>query len=135
MTYHVIIASRTGECEYYIRKSLLCAFPAYFLVDTKFFDKDSSRDLSEKRSLSAHSPGETDLKNNRDDNGTAVDTKDQLGLDSGIAFGKPPSCGSLHLSESGTKEDKTIAAEKYPESDLENGIVGWESQDDPLNPR
>ena len=33
------------------------------------------------------------------------------------------------------KQSKDIVIEHYPESDVENGLVGWEGQDDPLNPR
>lgn len=30
---------------------------------------------------------------------------------------------------------KDLSGELYPESDMEKGLVGWESQDDPENPR
>ncbi|PWO30624.1 AraJ, Arabinose efflux permease [Pyrenophora tritici-repentis] len=39
-----------------------------------------------------------------------------------------------HLSRKSTKRDQ-IAVEKYPLSDLDNNLVGWDSQDDPANPR
>lgn len=39
-----------------------------------------------------------------------------------------------HLSRKSTKKDQ-LAPEKYPVSDLDNGLVGWDSQDDPINPR
>ncbi|KAE8356915.1 major facilitator superfamily domain-containing protein [Aspergillus coremiiformis] len=37
--------------------------------------------------------------------------------------------------EKGTQVGPTVSQEMYPEMDLGHGIVGWESQDDPLNPR
>ncbi|CAO2650596.1 Nn.00g018880.m01.CDS01 [Neocucurbitaria sp. VM-36] len=39
-----------------------------------------------------------------------------------------------HLSRKSTKKDQ-LAPEKYPLSDLDNALVGWDSQDDPTNPR
>jgi len=50
---------------------------------------------------------------------------------------------SLHRSKSRAssrksrrdKERENIVREIYPETDLEKGLVGWESQDDPLHPR
>lgn len=39
-----------------------------------------------------------------------------------------------HLSRKSTKKDQ-LAPEKYPLSDLDNNLVGWDSQDDPTNPR
>ncbi|RYP28640.1 hypothetical protein DL767_007122 [Monosporascus sp. MG133] len=39
-----------------------------------------------------------------------------------------------HLSRKGSRKTK-LTVEVYPSMDLDNGIVGWESQDDPLNPR
>ncbi|KAJ4367530.1 hypothetical protein N0V83_007113 [Neocucurbitaria cava] len=39
-----------------------------------------------------------------------------------------------HLSRKSTKKDQ-LPQEKYPVSDLDNGLVGWDSQDDPINPR
>ncbi|KAI8936585.1 hypothetical protein NX059_006987 [Plenodomus lindquistii] len=39
-----------------------------------------------------------------------------------------------HLSRKSTKKDQ-LAPEKYPLSDLDNDLVGWDSQDDPVNPR
>jgi hypothetical protein len=42
---------------------------------------------------------------------------------------------STSQSRSSSKKARDIAAEKYPESDLDKGIVGWEGQDDLLNPR
>lgn len=44
---------------------------------------------------------------------------------------KPSTSESL----SSSNEARNIAAEKYLESDFDKGIVGWEGQDDPLNPR
>lgn len=39
-----------------------------------------------------------------------------------------------HLSRKSTKKDH-LAPEKYPLSDLDNDLVGWDAQDDPANPR
>ena len=39
-----------------------------------------------------------------------------------------------HLSRKSTKKDH-LAVEKYPLSDLDNNLVGWDHQDDPANPR
>ncbi|KAH7388820.1 major facilitator superfamily domain-containing protein [Pyrenochaeta sp. MPI-SDFR-AT-0127] len=39
-----------------------------------------------------------------------------------------------HLSRKSTKKDQ-LPPEKYPLSDLDNDLVGWDSQDDPANPR
>ncbi|KAF1943282.1 MFS general substrate transporter [Clathrospora elynae] len=39
-----------------------------------------------------------------------------------------------HLSRNSTKKDQ-LAPEKYPLSDLDNNLVGWDTQDDPANPR
>ncbi|KAF2869934.1 major facilitator superfamily domain-containing protein [Massariosphaeria phaeospora] len=39
-----------------------------------------------------------------------------------------------HLSRKSTRKNK-LAQEKYPLSELDNGLVGWDSQDDPTNPR
>ncbi|KAF2856187.1 membrane transporter [Plenodomus tracheiphilus IPT5] len=39
-----------------------------------------------------------------------------------------------HLTRKSTKKDQ-LAPEKYPLSDLDNNLVGWDSQDDPTNPR
>lgn len=39
-----------------------------------------------------------------------------------------------HLSRKSTKKDQ-LPPEKYPLSDLDNNLVGWDSQDDPANPR
>ncbi|OAL54671.1 MFS general substrate transporter [Pyrenochaeta sp. DS3sAY3a] len=38
------------------------------------------------------------------------------------------------LSRKSTKKDD-LPPEKYPLTDLDKGLVGWDSQDDPLNPR
>ena len=41
-----------------------------------------------------------------------------------------------HLTRRSTKgSKKEDFVEKYPLSDLDAGLVGWDSQDDPLNPR
>ncbi|KAF1996896.1 MFS general substrate transporter [Amniculicola lignicola CBS 123094] len=40
-----------------------------------------------------------------------------------------------HLSRKSTNKNQTLAPEIYPLSDLDNGLVGWDSQDDPTNPR
>lgn len=41
-----------------------------------------------------------------------------------------------HLTRKSTKgSKKEDFVEKYPLSDLDAGLVGWDSQDDPLNPR
>ncbi|KAE8164434.1 major facilitator superfamily domain-containing protein [Aspergillus tamarii] len=37
--------------------------------------------------------------------------------------------------ETNKQADLAVSRETYPEMDLGNGMVGWESQDDPLNPR
>jgi hypothetical protein len=37
--------------------------------------------------------------------------------------------------EQNTSTDDGILSEKYPLSELEKGLVGWDSQDDPTNPR
>ncbi|KAF2706813.1 MFS general substrate transporter [Pleomassaria siparia CBS 279.74] len=39
-----------------------------------------------------------------------------------------------HLSRKSTRKQQ-LAPEKFPLMDLENGLVGWESQEDPINPR
>ncbi|KAF2200331.1 MFS general substrate transporter [Delitschia confertaspora ATCC 74209] len=39
-----------------------------------------------------------------------------------------------HLSRKSIRRGN-LTAEKYPLMDLDNGLVGWESQEDPLNPR
>ncbi|KAF2632147.1 MFS general substrate transporter [Macroventuria anomochaeta] len=39
-----------------------------------------------------------------------------------------------HLSRKSTKKDD-LPVEKYPLTDFDKGLVGWASQDDPLNPR
>lgn len=39
-----------------------------------------------------------------------------------------------HLSRKSTKKDE-LPVEKYPLTDLKQGLVGWDTQDDPLNPR
>jgi hypothetical protein len=39
-----------------------------------------------------------------------------------------------HLSRKSTKKDE-LPVEKYPLTNLDKGLVGWDSQDDPLNPR
>lgn len=39
-----------------------------------------------------------------------------------------------HLSRKSTRKDQ-LPVEKYPVSDLDNNLVGWEAQDDPANPR
>lgn len=39
-----------------------------------------------------------------------------------------------HLTRRSTKKDE-LPVEKYPLTDLDNGLVGWDAQDDPLNPR
>ncbi|KAF2189684.1 membrane transporter [Zopfia rhizophila CBS 207.26] len=39
-----------------------------------------------------------------------------------------------HLSRKSSRKTK-LEPEKYPLMDLENGLVGWDSQDDPTNPR
>jgi hypothetical protein len=47
-----------------------------------------------------------------------------------------PELGDLerHLSRKSSKKN-AMAPEIYPVMDEEKGLVGWESQDDPLNPR
>jgi hypothetical protein len=43
---------------------------------------------------------------------------------------------NISQAASRTKRPKDILQkEKYPEQELEKGIVGWEGQDDPQNPR
>jgi multidrug resistance protein len=39
-----------------------------------------------------------------------------------------------HLSRKSTKKDQ-LPPEKYPLTDLDAGLIGWEQQDDPANPR
>jgi MFS family permease len=39
-----------------------------------------------------------------------------------------------HLSRKSTRKDQ-LAPEKYPLTDLDNNLVGWDAQDDPTNPR
>ncbi|OAK98993.1 MFS general substrate transporter [Phaeosphaeriaceae sp. SRC1lsM3a] len=39
-----------------------------------------------------------------------------------------------HLSRKSTKKDQ-LPPEKYPLTDLDNNLVGWDTQDDPRNPR
>jgi hypothetical protein len=39
-----------------------------------------------------------------------------------------------HLSRKSTRKNR-LEPEIYPLMDLENGLVGWDSQDDPINPR
>jgi hypothetical protein len=39
-----------------------------------------------------------------------------------------------HLSRKSTRKTK-LAPEVFPLMDLDNGLVGWDSQDDPTNPR
>ncbi|KAH7095913.1 major facilitator superfamily domain-containing protein [Paraphoma chrysanthemicola] len=39
-----------------------------------------------------------------------------------------------HLSRKSSKKD-TLPPEKYPLTDLDNNLVGWDHQDDPANPR
>ncbi|KAF1364830.1 MFS general substrate transporter [Lizonia empirigonia] len=39
-----------------------------------------------------------------------------------------------HLSRKSTKKDE-LPVEKYPSTDLDIGLVGWDTQDDPSNPR
>jgi hypothetical protein len=39
-----------------------------------------------------------------------------------------------HLSRKSTRKDQ-IPVETYPLSDLDNALVGWDTQDDPQNPR
>lgn len=39
-----------------------------------------------------------------------------------------------HLSRKSTKVQR-LEPEKYPLIDLDNGLVGWDHQDDPANPR
>ncbi|KAH3918560.1 hypothetical protein HBI56_135120 [Parastagonospora nodorum] len=39
-----------------------------------------------------------------------------------------------HLSRKSTRKDQ-LAPEKYPLTDLDNNLIGWDSQDDPTNPR
>ncbi|KAH6615061.1 major facilitator superfamily domain-containing protein [Boeremia exigua] len=39
-----------------------------------------------------------------------------------------------HLTRKSTKKDD-LPVEKYPLTDLDKGLVGWDSQDDPSNPR
>lgn len=39
-----------------------------------------------------------------------------------------------HLSRKSTKKDE-LPVEKYPLTDLDVGLVGWDTQDDPSNPR
>lgn len=34
-----------------------------------------------------------------------------------------------------SKAQQSIVREIYPESDLDNGLVGWDGQDDPMHPR
>ncbi|KAJ0131816.1 Uncharacterized protein HZ326_25085 [Fusarium oxysporum f. sp. albedinis] len=38
-------------------------------------------------------------------------------------------------AEQNTSTHDGILSEKYPLSELEKGLVGWDSQDDPTNPR
>ncbi|KAF2496338.1 MFS general substrate transporter [Lophium mytilinum] len=40
-----------------------------------------------------------------------------------------------HLSRRSSRHKDQIEHEKYPETDLDKGIVGWDGQDDPKNPR
>lgn len=40
-----------------------------------------------------------------------------------------------HLSRKSTKNKDQLPQEKYPLSDLNNNLVGWDHQDDPTNPR
>lgn len=40
-----------------------------------------------------------------------------------------------HLSRKSTKNKDQLPQEKYPLSDLDNNLVGWDSQNDPANPR
>ena len=34
-----------------------------------------------------------------------------------------------------SKTQQDIVLETYPETDLENDLVGWDGQDDPMHPR
>ena len=44
--------------------------------------------------------------------------------------------GELHgVAKNDSKTSKDLAGEVYPESDMANGLVGWEGQDDIENPR
>jgi hypothetical protein len=40
-----------------------------------------------------------------------------------------------HLSRRSTRRRYQIEHEKYPETDLDKGIIGWDGQDDPANPK
>jgi hypothetical protein len=39
-----------------------------------------------------------------------------------------------HLSKKSSKKQR-LEPEKYPLMDMDKGLVGWENQDDPANPR
>ncbi|KAH9865504.1 hypothetical protein J1614_009089 [Plenodomus biglobosus] len=57
------------------------------------------------------------------ENAEPQDSKDEFGTDL-----------EKHLSRKSSKKDQ-LAPEKYLLSDLDNNLVGWDSQDDPANPR
>ncbi|KAJ4122811.1 hypothetical protein NW768_010256 [Fusarium equiseti] len=38
-------------------------------------------------------------------------------------------------AEQDSSADDGVLSEKYPLCDLEKGLIGWDSQDDPANPR
>lgn len=42
---------------------------------------------------------------------------------------------SKNTSHKNTTKNDQLAPEIYPLSNLDNNLVGWESQDDPSNPR
>lgn len=43
---------------------------------------------------------------------------------------------NLHIAHNANrKQQQAPKRETYPITDLENGIIAWERQDDPLNPR
>jgi hypothetical protein len=48
---------------------------------------------------------------------------------------RPKSHRSISLHSRSSKRQDNIVRDIYPESDLDNGIVGWEGQDDPMHPR
>ncbi|EEA19316.1 hypothetical protein TMatcc_009453 [Talaromyces marneffei ATCC 18224] len=74
--------------------------------------------------------GQTDVEKGQ------LPAADFEGIDKGDATPSTnPSLDPSIGAQDETKPAKDLSGEVYPESDMEKGLVGWEGQDDPENPR
>ncbi|KAF1840948.1 MFS general substrate transporter [Cucurbitaria berberidis CBS 394.84] len=91
------------------------------------------RDVRSSTSSETHNPDleKGEARTEKEDEATIAEKKLTLSQEPQDDIGAEL---EKHLSRKSTKKDQ-LPPEKYPLSDLDNNLVGWDSQDDPVNPR